>query len=60
MGAAMARSSSFTVGLPGNSSASIGAVGGNIGFFNGSVVWQILPKMQTNSASSLPDAYGAW
>jgi prepilin-type processing-associated H-X9-DG protein len=60
MGAAMARNSSFTVGLPGNSSASIGAVGGNIGFVDGHVDWQILPKMQTNPASSFPDAYGAW
>jgi prepilin-type processing-associated H-X9-DG protein len=60
MGAAMARSSSFTVGLPGNSSASIGAVGGNVGFFDGHVEWLTLPKMQTNYASSLPGAYGAW
>ena len=60
MGAAMSHSSSFTVGLPGKSSASIGAVGGNIGYVDGHVDWQILPKMQTNFASSLPGAFGAW
>jgi Tfp pilus assembly protein PilE len=60
MGAAMSRSSTFTVGLPGNSSASIGAVGGNVCFIDSHVEWRILPKMQTNAASSLPDAYGAW
>jgi prepilin-type processing-associated H-X9-DG protein len=60
MGAAMAQSSSFTVGLPGLSSASIGAAGGNIGFIDGHVDWLTLPRMQTNSASSFDDAYGAW
>jgi len=59
-GAAMAQSSSFTVGLPGNSSASIGEVGGNIGFVDGHVEWRTLPRMQTNAASSLLDAYGTW
>ncbi len=59
-GAAMARSSSFTVGLPGNSSASIGEVGGNVGFADGHVDWKTLPQMQTNTASSLQDAYGTW
>ena len=60
MGAAMARSSTFTVGLPGKSSASLGAVGGNVGFIDSHVEWRTLPKMQTNSASSLSDSYGAW
>jgi competence protein ComGC len=60
MGAAMSQGSSFTVGLPGNSSASIGAVGGNIGFVDGSVLWRNLPMMQTNPASSSLDASGIW
>jgi prepilin-type processing-associated H-X9-DG protein len=61
MGAAMSQSSSFTVGLPGLSSASIGAVGGNIGFIDGHVDWLPLPRMQTNYASfPSDDAYGAW
>jgi hypothetical protein len=60
MGAAMSRGSTFTVGLPGESSASIGAVGGNVGFIDSHVEWRTLPRMQTNAASSLPDTYGAW
>ena len=60
MGAAMAMGTSFTVGLPGGSSASIGAVGGNIAFVDGSVVWRNLSKMQTNPASSDNYAYGNW
>jgi competence protein ComGC len=60
MGAVTAQGSTFTVGLPGYSSASIGAVGGNIGFVDGSVLWHNLPQMQTNPASSSSDAYGIW
>lgn len=60
MGAATSQGASFTVGLPGNSSASIGAAGGNIGFVDGSVLWRNLPLMQTNPASSSLDAYGIW
>jgi competence protein ComGC len=60
MGAAMSQGSTFTQGLPGNSSASIGAAGGNIGFIDGSVIWRNLLKMQTNSASSSQDAQGIW
>jgi prepilin-type N-terminal cleavage/methylation domain-containing protein len=60
MGAAISQGSSFTVGLPGVSSASLGAVGGNIGFVDGSVLWRNLPQMQTNPASSSLDAYGIW
>jgi len=59
-GAAMSQSSSFTIGLPGNSVASVGAMGGNIAFVDDHVEWRTLPQMQTNAASSLPDAYGAW
>jgi competence protein ComGC len=60
MGAALSKGASFTVGLPGTSSASIGAVGGNVGFADGSVLWRNLPQMQTNPASSSLDAYGIW
>jgi prepilin-type processing-associated H-X9-DG protein len=60
-GAAMFAGSSFTVGLPGNSVASVGAVGGNVGFADGHVDWRSLPLMQTNIASSIPnDAFGNW
>jgi len=60
MGAAISHGSSFTLGLPGISSASIGAVGGNVAFVDGSVLWRNLPLMQTNYASSGLDAYGNW
>jgi prepilin-type processing-associated H-X9-DG protein len=61
IGAAVAQRSSFTVGLPGTSVASVGAVGGNIGFADGHVEWRSLPQMQTNAASSIPDdAFGTW
>jgi type II secretory pathway pseudopilin PulG len=60
MGPILSKGSAFTVGLPGKSSASIGAVGGNIGLVDGSVQWRNISLMQTNAASSLEDAYGAW
>jgi len=60
MGAVTALGSSFTVGLPGGSSASIGAVGGNIAYVDGSIQWRSLPQMQTNAASSEGEAFGAW
>jgi prepilin-type processing-associated H-X9-DG protein len=60
-GAAMYGNTSFTVGLPGYSVATVGAVGGNIGFADGHVVWRTLPLMQTNPASSIPnDGFGTW
>jgi hypothetical protein len=61
-GAATSQNSTFTVGLPGNSSASIGAIGGNVGFVDQSVKWMPLPQMHTNAASStsIPDSFGAW
>jgi type II secretory pathway pseudopilin PulG len=59
-GSAISQSSSFTVGLPGESSASIGALGGNIGFSDMSVQWRTLPQMQTNAASVPVDSYGMW
>jgi type II secretory pathway pseudopilin PulG len=61
MGAFMSQNTSFTVGLPGGSSASVGAVGGNIGFSDFSVQWRTLPQMQTNSASSpSTSSMGLW
>jgi hypothetical protein len=62
VGAATTQASSFTVGLPGGSSASAGAMGGNIGFSDYSVLWRTLPQMQTNTASSstLSDGFGMW
>ena len=60
-GAATYQNTSFTVGLPGDSVASLGAVGGNIGYYDGHVEWRTLPQMQTNTASSLSDYnFGAW
>jgi type II secretory pathway pseudopilin PulG len=61
-GAVMSQNSTFTVGLPGGSSASIGAIGGNIAYVDEHIVWMPLQKMQTNTASStsVPDAFGAW
>jgi len=60
MGAFTSQGSSFTVNVPGGSSASVGAVGGNVGFVDGSVFWRNLLKMQTNYASSINDAQGIW
>jgi prepilin-type N-terminal cleavage/methylation domain-containing protein len=60
MGAATTAGSSFTVGLSGISSASIGAVGGNVGYLNSSVVWRSMGQMQTYAASSQSDGYGNW
>ena len=60
MGAAVSRSSSFTVGLGGNNSAGIGAVGGNVGFLNWSINWRNISQMQSYPASSQMDGYGNW
>ncbi len=59
-GSAMAAGTSFTVGLPGDKSSDIGAVGGNIGYLNGSVVWKNIGSMSTYHASSEPAYFGAW
>jgi prepilin-type N-terminal cleavage/methylation domain-containing protein len=59
-GAAMTQGSSFTVGLSGGSSASIGAVGGNIAFSDCSVQWRTLPRMETNAASYPASDMGLW
>ena len=61
LGAAMMRSSSFTVGPPGTTSVTLGAVGGNIGYSDMSVQWRTLPQLQTNAASSPGiDSKGLW
>jgi prepilin-type processing-associated H-X9-DG protein len=60
-GAVMSGNTSFTVGLAGTSVASVGAVGGNVGFADGHVDWRSITSMQTNAASSIPnDAFGNW
>jgi type II secretory pathway pseudopilin PulG len=60
LGAAMAQKSSFVVGASGTDSASIGAMGGNIGLLNSSVTWHSINAMQTYPASSTADAYANW
>jgi len=59
MGAAMMKGSTFTVGL-GTNSVSIGAQGGNAGYFpGGSVVWRNISNMEKLPASSIiGEAYG--
>ncbi len=41
-------------------SAGIGAVGGNIGFLDGSVRWRNIKQMQTWGASTYLDSFGNW
>jgi type II secretory pathway pseudopilin PulG len=41
-------------------SASLGAMGGNVEFYDGSVIWRTIGAMQTHSASSQNDSYGNW
>ena len=60
MGAAMAQRSSFVEGSSGVNSASLGAMGGNIGLLNDSVTWHSIGAMQTYSASSTSEAYANW
>jgi prepilin-type N-terminal cleavage/methylation domain-containing protein len=58
LGAAMVKGSTFTVGV-GTNSASIGAQGGNVGYFpSGSVTWRNITLMQKVNASSQLDASG--
>jgi prepilin-type N-terminal cleavage/methylation domain-containing protein len=52
-------SSPMVVGANTNS-ASLGAMGGNVELFDGSVSWKSISSMQTYSASSLNDSYGNW
>jgi hypothetical protein len=57
-GAAMAKGLSSGAGA--TNSAGIGAMGGNIELFDGSVDWRAISSMQTVSASSVNDACGNW
>jgi type II secretory pathway pseudopilin PulG len=41
-------------------SASLGAMGGNVELYDGSVTWRTIGGMQTYSASSVGDAFGNW
>jgi type II secretory pathway pseudopilin PulG len=50
----------LTTASASQSSASIGAVGGNVGFLDGSVLWKNLNQMKTNYASSYILYYGIW
>jgi hypothetical protein len=60
MGGALSHGSSFTLGLGGQNSAAVGAVGGNVGFLNQSITWRNINQMQTHPASSQLDGYGNW
>jgi prepilin-type N-terminal cleavage/methylation domain-containing protein len=55
-GAALAQGPPSSPGA--TNSASIGAMGGNIELFDGSVNWRTISSMQSLSASSEDDAYG--
>jgi prepilin-type N-terminal cleavage/methylation domain-containing protein len=57
-GVAMAENSSSVPGA--TNSASIGAMGGNVELFGGSVNWRAISSMRTFSASSVNDAYANW
>jgi prepilin-type N-terminal cleavage/methylation domain-containing protein len=41
-------------------SAALGAVGGNVQFYDGSVGWRVIKVMQTHSASSVHEAFANW
>ncbi|HZQ46661.1 MAG TPA: prepilin-type N-terminal cleavage/methylation domain-containing protein [Verrucomicrobiae bacterium] len=40
--------------------AALGAVGGNVGYLDGSVIWKLMRDMKTNQASSYVYYYGNW
>ena len=44
----------------GQTSADIGALGGNIGLLDGSVSWKKLRSMQTYRGSQMYEADGCW
>jgi type II secretory pathway pseudopilin PulG len=58
-GAATAQTPS-TVAAGGTNSASLGAMGGNIELYDGSVTWRTINSMQVHLASSVDDAWGNW
>jgi len=59
VGAAMAVSAGF-LSTGASNSASLGAVGGNIELFDGSINWRSIKSMKTYSASSANDSFGNW
>lgn len=59
-GAAMTSSASSSTPASATNSVSLGAMGGNVELFDGSVNWQNIGAMQTYSASSVNDAVGNW
>jgi prepilin-type N-terminal cleavage/methylation domain-containing protein len=59
-GAAMAVHATQFSSVTASNSASLGAVGGNILLFDGSINWRTISSMQTHAASSANDAYGNW
>ncbi|MGD0815096.1 MAG: type II secretion system protein [Verrucomicrobiota bacterium] len=56
-GAAMAQGSPSSAAA--TNSASLGAMGGNVELFDGSVNWRTVKTMQTYTASSVDDAFGS-
>jgi type II secretory pathway pseudopilin PulG len=50
----------FSQGTGPTNSASLGAAGGNIEHYDGSVGWKVIVTMPTHSASSVGDAFGNW
>jgi prepilin-type N-terminal cleavage/methylation domain-containing protein len=60
-GAALANSSSFTRGLPGKTSADLGAVGGNVCTLDGSINWKPIGAMHTFHVTTWdPTYFGNW
>jgi len=55
-----ATGTTITQGLAGTNSASLGAVGGNVGYLNGAVLWKAISGMSTYNASSTPEAFANW
>jgi prepilin-type N-terminal cleavage/methylation domain-containing protein len=60
-GAALASNSTFTRGLPGKTSADLGAVGGNICTLDGSINWKSIDSMHTyHTMGADPKSFGNW
>ena len=59
-GAILQNGNSFFYANVPRSPAAFGAVGGNVGYLDGSVVWKTMRQMKTNQASSYIYYYGNW
>lgn len=60
-GSAMINSTSFTRGLPGKTSADIGAVGGNVCTLDGAINWKAMTSMHTfHALGNDPKYFGNW